>query len=158
MKKISKLVLVSFILFLTFNLLAVTPVPVIQRVIDDDGYADIMMSPPSPGTAQSNFSPDNDNNADSVVFELSVTNGAWTSGNYEIIIDINRDGIYDSSDWNIIGSIAVGWDAYVVWDGHNKRDQGTEGDYYYIVPNGNYNVRIRIDDNDNSTIDSNIAH
>ncbi|MBU1078666.1 MAG: T9SS type A sorting domain-containing protein [Spirochaetes bacterium] len=152
-KFIKRIYSVFVILILLSSVLyAVRPNIYLDRVIDDDAQIGTG-NPPNPGTSQLNFFPDLNNSADSMVFVVSVTNTpGWTSGDYRLTIDINKDGLYNSSDWQISGSITSGKTNLLLWKGYNSSDPGSEGNYPWIVPSGIYIIQCIIDSNYNSSL------
>ena len=138
----------------TINLFAVQPAVQLVRMVANNNQ-----SPFSGLTVQSNFSPDNDNNQDYLILKMWVTNTNWHGGSVEVIVDINQNGQYETTDWIQTGYLMQNQTNWVVWDGYNTLNQGSDGNYQWIVPNGIYNIRTRICDTSNpsNTISGNIT-
>ena len=86
-----------------------------------------------------------DNAGQDYAISPAVTNGIQDSGmfeftsdivgTYSIIIDVNNDGIYDASDFQLLGSTVVG-NNQVTWDGRDASGN--------IVSTGTYSARLSL--------------
>ncbi|MFC1504276.1 hypothetical protein ACFL6D_02555 [Spirochaetota bacterium] len=147
--------------FYTFDIL--TPAKIWELKTDSDG--DVKVSSPPDGISTNVFTPDDNRDNDAIVFCFKITNADWVNGDYELIIDIDSDGIYESTDWKTTGACEglSNW-TYVQWGGQNRYvDYNNWYDNHggnpntnepYIVSNAVYSARVIIDTNKNDTVEN----
>ena len=76
-------------------------------------------------------------------------------GTFELTIDTDKNSIFNNQDWQIIGFMAPNMTNHFLWDGKNHISPTNY--HTWIVPNGKYEARLRMDDFPDFTINSNVS-